>query len=276
MFTKEALTALQEGHAINATAAALSVTDDTKELIALPSDYKVHDLEKFLPMRRRARGVMSTAVLEAFTQYTQAHAEPGTSVFINPEYMAATAVLNLGSPTEPGQADNHAKLQLKKTAAYNALLTHATGNGLKQATVAEFLEDWPECIKCFNDAGEITPPKAIAAIRKLSIETMRKLESTEQQLSASLSAFESVAATSADPIPTTIYFECAPYADLQARTFVLRLGIQTGDSKPAITLRIVKAEQHLEDMATELAALISAGFTGEEIPVLLGSYSKTE
>lgn len=276
MLDKQAITALQESQSIAAAADSLRVSVQTKDLAALPSDYKLHNLEPYLPLRRRARGTMATSILAAFTSYATAHNEPGASVFISPEDMSATAVLNLGTPEAPGHTDNRAKLQLKKTAAYSALVSHANGNPLKQAAVAEFLEDWPECIMCFNDSGDITNPKAIASIRKLTIESMRKLESSEQQLSASRSAFESVAATSTEPLPTTIYFECQPYADLSKRNFVLRLGIQTGGDKPAITLRIVKAEQHAEEMANELASLISGQFAGKDFPVMLGSYSKAE
>lgn len=275
MFTKEAITALQEGEAIKAAIIALTNTSSTKELAALPSDYQVRDLEPYLPLRRRARGTMTTSALDAFTGYTQMHAEQGCAVFINPDDMSATAVLNLGTPTEPGHTDNRACLKLKQTAAYRALLAHANGTGLKQATVAEFLEDWAENINCFNEAGAIVPAQAIAAIRKLSIESMRRLESSEQNLGASRSAFESVQATSVDPIPTKINFNCEAYTELSGRSFVLRLGVLTGADKPSITLRIVQAEKHAEDMANELADLISNEFSADEVNVLLGSYSKT-
>ena len=275
MFDKEAITALQEGASINAANNALVDTYATKELAALPSDYKLHDLEQYLPNRRRARGTMATADLGTFAEYVVSHGEAGSSVFVDQDNMTATAVLNLGTPEAPGHADSRAKLELKKTAAYKALLQHALGNGHKQATVAEFLEDWPDHISCFSEAaGPIATPQAVAAVRKLTIESMRKLESSEQQLSTARSAFESVTATSADPLPTTIVFACQPYADLQEREFVLRLGVLTGDTKPAITLRIAKAEKHAEEMAKELAELIEGRFLGAGVPVLLGSYSK--
>ncbi len=115
-------------------------------------------------------------------------------------------------------------------------------------------------------------PKAIAAIRKLSIESMRKLESSEQSLSASKSAFESVQATSAEPIPTTIYFDCEPYYGLESRQFVLRLGVLTGGDKPAINLRVVKQELHDEEMANEFADLARDAL-GSALPVLIGAYA---
>lgn len=276
MFDKEAITALQEGNAISHAASALNTSCDTNDLTALPSDYKLHDLEKYKPMRRRERGTMNTNVIDAFTSYVKDHVEPGATVFVNPDEMSATAVLNLGTPCVPGHADNRAKLTLKRTAAYSALVGIASGAGYKQTQIAEFLEDWPEHIQCHNGSSEITLPKAIAAIRKVSIEAIRKIENSEQQLSASRSAFESVQATSVDPLPTVIMFDCQPYADLKARTFALRLNVQTGGDKPTISLRIVKAEQHAEDMANELGYLIAHAFDGAPIPVLLGSYSKAE
>lgn len=275
MFDKEAITLIQESATTYMARQALTNAEESHSLAALPSDFKLHDLERYNELRRRARGTMSTAVMDAFADYTKAHAEPGATVFVDADTMSATAVLNLGTPVAPGHADNKAKLALKRTAAFSALLAVATGAGQKQATVAEFLEDWASKITCGNDAGEIAAPKAIAAIRKLTIETMRKLESEEQSLSQSRSAFESVQATSKEPIPTSIVFICQPYSDLSERAFVIRLAIQTGGDKPVITLRIVKAEQQNELMADELAHMIQRQFE-ESIPVLVGAYSKAE
>lgn len=276
MFTIETLKALQESQAITAASAAIR---DAVEVMggsfaALPSDYKLHDFESFMNVRRRARGVMSTASLQSFTAYTKFHEENGASVFVDSASMSATAVLNLGTSDEPGHADNKAKLVLQLTAAFKAVLGIATGTGYKQATIAEFIEDWPDQVRCFNADGAITNGKAVAAIRKLTIETMRKLESEEQQLSTSRSAFESVQATSKEPIPTIIEFKCQPYADLQERTFSLRLAVKTEGDKPTISLRIVNFERHAEDMANELVELICAEFETPDIAVLVGSYTK--
>lgn len=278
MFDKDAIRELCAAEAISAAHmainAALSGTTDespTDGLAALPSDFTVHDLERHLPARRRLRGSMTTAVLADFADYAKRNAEAGATVFVNQDDMAAVAALNLGTPDAPGHADNTANMAPKRTAAYLALQSISTGNARQQRDVAEFLEDWPSEIECFNDAGKILPGQAIAAIRNISIESAKKVNAAEQQLSASRSAFESVSATSVDPIPTTIYFKCVPYVGLSERLFVLRLGILTTD-KPAITLRIVKAEQHAEEMAGELAQLVRDAI-GEAMPVLVGTYS---
>ncbi len=196
-------------------------------------------------------------------------------MFIDTESMRATAVLNLGTPAMPGQTDNLARYNPDKTAPYAALLATANGLARKQVEIAEFFEDWPGHLQFFAGDTTVTPPKAIAAIRKLTIESMKKLESSEQQLSASRSAFESVQATSETPIPTTIYFTCQPYGVLSSRVFVLRLAIHTGNSIPAVSLRIQTLEQHQEEMGKELATVIETSFGESSLPILLGKYEAT-
>lgn len=285
MFDKEAIEALQEGESITCAASAVHVAlgrdpsgANTMGAAALPNHFTVHDLEKHMPTRRRARGLMVTDVLESFATYTLEHAEDGATVFVNTDDMSATAVLNMGTPEAPLHADNKANLISRQTAAYKALRAIANGTGQKQATVAEFLEDWAGYVKCFSADGELSPPKAIAAIRKVTIETLRKLESEEQQLSASMSAFESVQASSKEALPTTLYFTCEPYKGFAERTFVLRLAVLTTGDKPAIGLRIVKQEEHDEEMAQELADRVATAIATnanaglKNVPVLLGIY----
>lgn len=267
MIDKQAIEALQMSEAINAANTNVTAAFFT----ALPSDFKLHDLEKHQSLRRRAIGVMKTNTLQSFAEYVGTHAEPGASVFVNAQAMAATAVLNLGDPDEPGQADNLAVLEARRTAAFLAMLAVAGGQGHSQQTIAEFLEDWPSMVTCFNDEGTIPVPKAIAAVRKVTIESMRKMENTEKQHAASRSAFESIQATSTEPLPTLVYFETVPYHGLASRLFVLRLGVRTGGDKPTITLRVQNLEQHEEEMATELADLVRE--TVKTVPVLLGTYN---
>ena len=275
MFDQETLTALQESAAIYQAQNALEAHAKTNNLAALPSDYTLHNMEPYLPKRRRARGNMSTANLESFAQYIKTHAEPGCSVFVSQDTMRATAVLNLGDPADPGHADNLASLVLVPTAAYKALTAYSNGVAQTQKAIAEFMEDWADNIKAFgSDGAEIKTPQAVAAVRKITIDAMRKIESTEQALSASKSAFESVQATSSETLPAMLLFACKPYADLDQRTFALRLGVLTGETAPKVNLRIAKAEEHQEEMAEELAGRIASAFDSGEVLVLLGAYNR--
>lgn len=274
MLDKETLTALQETGSIKAANTAVLNSDGScLDISALPSDYKVHDLEQYLTFRRRARGTMSTSSLSSFSKYCTNHADNGATVFVDKDAMSACAILNLGTPESPGHADNKAVIKAERTAAYRALGAIANGAGRAQKEVAEFLEDWPEYIKCFNESGAIKNSQAIAAVRKITIDSMRKLESEEKSLGASKSAFESVQASSNEPLPTTIYFECIPYDNFEQRLFVMRLGVLTGEATPKVNLRIVKAEQAAEEMAAELASKVSDELGGA-IPVVLGTYSR--
>jgi uncharacterized protein YfdQ (DUF2303 family) len=272
MFDKDAIEALAEGAAISQAEEAVTHALQAEGAAALPEHFKMHDLEGYMPTRRRARGTMSTSAVADFASYVKTNLEAGAAVFVDADAMSATAVLNLGTPTAPGHADNKAVVKAKITAAYEALKAHANGRGIGQASVAEFFEDWAGYLLFFKDSESVSPPKAIAAIRKITIESMRKLESEEKSLSASRSTFENVQATSADPIPTTIYFNCTPYHGLMERNFVLRLSVITSNDKPSISLRIVKQEEHDEAMAQEFARLVDTSLRGE-VPVMLGSYA---
>lgn len=184
---------------------------------------------------------------------------------------SAESVVNLSLAFSYGKKG----LEPRKTPAYDAMLMVATGAGHKQSAIAEFIEDWREAITCFGkDDAPIGTPKAIAAVRRLSIESIRRAESSVEQLSEQRSAFESVAASSTELLPQTIHYTCAPYDDLELRTFVLRLGVKTGDDKPLLTVRRVKAAQHNAEMAEELGRKITASFDGHDLPIVLGTYSK--
>jgi len=275
MLDHESIELLQQSQAITAACTEAADAIRTDGIVMLPSNFQQHDLEAFMPLRRRARGTMETNVISDFAAYVKDHKHDGATVFVDSSEMKAVAVLNLGTPEKPGHADDKSVLGLDRTAAYNALRNIATGQATRQAQVAEFLEDWSDAITCSNEHGAIDPRHAIAAVRKLTIESMRKLEASEQQLSASKSTFESVLATSADPIPTTITFSCEPYKGLAQRAFSMRLGIVTTGDKPSITLRIIKLEQHAEDMARELAELVKSAIAGD-VPVLIGEYAKAK
>lgn len=282
MIDKDAIKALEMGtaQAIEQASRALLIDGDANNVAALPDNFTVHDLEKFLPNRRRARGNMSTPNCEDFASYVVAHKEAGASAFIDQQQMRAVAVLNLGAPGEPGHADNLATFAPEKTSAYIELLKVANNGHCSQARIAEFFEDFGECMQFFGgqDAGEkMSTSLAVSAIRKITIESMKKIESEEQSLRATRGTFESIGAANAEKIPVRIHFKCEPYHGFKERDFVMRLSILTNGQAPAIGLRIVKVEQHQEEMAKELVekvrSSIAAKAPGEAVSVLIGSYS---
>lgn len=271
MFDKDAIIQLAKAEAITA-ANAVAAIDVTDNAIALPNDFELHDLEKYMPDRRRLRGAMTTSAIADFAEYVAGNLEPGAVAFVDQRQMAAVAVLNHGTPLKPGHADNTATLSLLQTAPYRALGAVAGGQPRTQQQIAEFMEDWQHLITCIRDTEVLEVRKGIAAVRSITIEALNKLGGEVQQLSESRTTFEKVEAKSDHGLPTIIKFKTVPYHGLAERTFDMRLGIQTGGPKPAITLRIINAEQHAEDMADELANLVRSALDGS-LPVLLGSYT---
>ena len=273
MFDKEAIKEIANSQAITAAQDGIA-TRGIGELVALPDNFKVHDLERFSIGRRRARGLMATSYLNDFAAYTDKYSEDEiTNIFVDAAKMSATAVLNLGTADVPKHADNLVILTLNKTAAYEALI-FSVGTPMQQDHAAEFLEDWATYITCVNKDGEIETKHAIAAIRRITIESSAKMESAVNHLSATKSAFESIAASSQDPIPETIEFRCEPYLGLQERTFEMRVGVLTGQPKPVIIFRLIQKEQAEEDMAIEFAGRVKGKFDslpGQSL-VMVGAY----
>jgi uncharacterized protein YfdQ (DUF2303 family) len=281
VLTKEAIQELAQAEAINSARVAIDAAvlkDEGHALAALPSDFKLLDLEGHMPLRRRARGKMTTAVLAHFAAYVNQHKQDGATVFVEKQAMNATAVLNLGTPEKPGHADNTATLALQATAAYlalNAILQRSQHHGLTQRELAEFMEDWAPATDMLCETAEgATPPvkHAIDAVRKVTIDTATKRESVEGQLSAERSDFERVAASSGgNPLPAFIRMSFEPFHGIARRSFVLRLGVRT-DGAIKLTLRLVKAEEHAEEMAVELAGKVTDAI-GTAASVYVGSYS---
>lgn len=272
MLDKETLQALQTSSATVELASVIHSACEKNEPVGIPDNFRLHSLESHSPERFRARGTMETTDLYSFALYVGDRAQEGGSIFVDPAQMTATAVLNLGTRHKPGHADDLAILRARQTAAYQAL-KQITGQPQSQGKMAEFLEDWADLVSCYDDESSIKTSSAIAAVRKLTIEAMRKVESEDQSLSASKSTFESVSAKSTELIPKLVYFKCVPYMGLAERTFVMRFGIQTGGDKPSILLRIIKSEEHDQEMAEEFCAKVSERFPVEDgFGILIGTY----
>jgi uncharacterized protein YfdQ (DUF2303 family) len=275
MFDKEAIQQLAVGQSesIEAADEALSGAFDTSGVAALPSDFKLHDLEKYQPNRRRQRGSMATSLLPDFVTFTQVHAETGAMTFVDQKLMRAVAVLNMGTREKPGHCDHTATFAAKATAAYTAMRNTANGQPMKQQVLAEFMEDWPGLIECEREGQAVPLAQAIAAVRRVTIETLQKQESSQQSLQAERSAFESITARG-DTLPTHLKFTTAPFVGLQVRSFWLRLAVHTGAKDPLLALRVANLELHEEEMAQELAQLVRESMPNT-IPVMVGAYGVT-
>lgn len=269
MFDKSAIDAIQMAQATKSASGSLASGGVNHGVVALPQDFKVHDLERFLDSPRRRLAVFETESVASFATYVRTNKEAGAIVLVNTDSMSAKAILDFGPSEIPGHRDNKAHLAMSKTPEYYALCLLGAERSVGQASFSEFMEDQRDCMEFFNDENKIQFKAALNAIRKMTIESVNRAESEVSDLGASRSAFESVNVNDfSGQIPKVVYFKCRPYAELEERLFVCRLGVRTGEKVPSLTLRIINFQKHKEEMGQELVAIIKDSV---DVETLLGS-----
>lgn len=240
--------------------------------IVLPKDVSVESIERLHVERFRFRGKLETASIEDFVRYSTGYAADGTRCFISADKMAAAAVFNLGTISNPGHADNKALLFLKRTAPFSALLS-INGDRNDQKQLAEWLEDWSEFITGFDaDGAVIDAKKSAAAIRKITIEAIKSADFEEQDFSGRRSVMESVEARTKDIMPVAFEFKCVPYEGLAERRFKVRMSI-LASNQPQLVLRITQLEAYEEEMAVEFRDLLVAKFDGSVVETYIGVFN---
>ena len=114
MIDQLAIQALQNSVGIDQASNVMGVAMTTNNgIVALPSDFKQHDLEQYMGTRRRMRGLFKTSVIADFATYVKTNKEEGACVFVSADQlsdMSAWAILNMGTTANPGHTDNRAKL----------------------------------------------------------------------------------------------------------------------------------------------------------------------
>lgn len=243
--------------------------------IAIPDDFTIRSIEHYQPTRQRFRGQFNTQSLSAFTDYVakKAKKDMNSTVFIDDQNMKARCIFDLGGTVNPLHCEHNSNLTLPRTAPYQALLEF-NGRNLDQSDFAGFLEDWRHNIKCFDSAeNEINVIAAIARVRKITIDSARSMESDVQNFSNSASAMEKVEARNAETLPAFIYFSCVPYAELQERTFALRISLKTGGNIPVLVARIIGFEAIEEELAGEFKGVLDTTLSKAEVASYIGTFS---
>lgn len=272
-FTKEALQHIEQ-QALAASGVRLDQNIHTPTII-LRGDERLENIEHLSEYRTRFRGTYETTQIGEFSGYLGRHAN-GTA-FVDPESMACTAIIDIGSTESPGHCQHVARLKLRQTALF-AELCRLNGQRLTQQQMAEFLEDWRDSLTARRaidattyDAQGIAD--AIASVRKITIKSKSAATTATGDFQASRSALEEVEATSEKPLPAFIVAHCEPYIGMSSRAIAARLSVIFVDDKPpALQLRIVGRERLTEELATEFAELVR-----DKVPksttVLVGTFS---
>lgn len=243
---------------------------------------ELKSVEHLYPGRSRFRGELNTSSLADFAEYAkQRHADDDgdqVQVFIDAEAMRAKAFFNLGNVHEPGHGDDTALLNIPKTAAFKAVGSVLPPKVLDQRELAEFIEDWRDFITPFTgydaDGAYVatTVQKAIAAVRKVTIEAMSKSDSAVGDMSASQSTLASIEAKSIEALPIALGFKCVPYEGLPERAFVLRVAVRTSDKTPHFVLRIVREQSLAEQIAQDFKAVLGEAL-GDAASLTIGVFN---
>ena len=257
---------------IQKTATDLREVENTDfPTIALSESLKLHDLEKYQQYRNYFRGIFETKTCKDFLEYVSEN--KGANCFINADSMSAKSIFDLGDKESPGHAKHQANLTLKKSAPYIELLAN-NETRMNQRELAEWIEDYRDFIEVLDENGEeMQNTAAVAAIRRITIEAIRKQGNEQRTFGESKSAMESIDAKSEDgPMPAWILFTCKPYEDLKEQTFHSRISITTRGDEPKLTMRIIKLDVIKEEMATEFKELLAKEHDGD-MKFYLGNFT---
>jgi len=227
------------------------------DYLALPSAMHLVDLEAYQVCRRRFRGRYATTSIRHFADYL-AEADTGNlRVFVDADKASATCVIDVGDVSEPGHCEHHAKLTLRPTAIWRALMA-LDNEVFSQRALAEWLEDWRNYLGAVTAEGEtVLLARAIAAIRKIDITATAKNGSEVGNMSETRSALAKIEATSVEGLPARIRASFRPYPELQARTVELDLHVTPGET-PKLKLRMLMRDDIVEMIADEFADTLEA------------------
>lgn len=232
--------------------------------VVLPKEYTLTELERFAEAPYRFRGLFSTRVLEEFIAYVNATGREHSGVFVDADNGKAKAVIDLGDDARPLWSEHRASLTLKQTPEYEALL-RSMNTVFSQLDFIDFIEDRPECFHFVTDfnaenAASINIPAAIAAIRKLTINSQGQSTTEVGDFAASHSATDMIEIKAqGNPLPGGFEFSCPPYDGFAMKTFRCRIRALTDGKSPALKVRILGLNQAQEAIALEFRELLKAG-----------------
>ena len=215
--------------------------------VALPDNFTIEDVERFMPLRRRFRGKLHTHSLSDFILYVKTRAGDATAPgFIDADKLSATVLFNLGTVEAPGHAEDAAILQPKASPAYAALLA-SNSNAYAHQDALNWLQDWSDHIAYADEDGADLPGNtSYNALRKVTISALNESTSEERTHGATRSALAQVEAKGNAPLPALIRFTCTPYKGLPERVLWVRLQIRDNGGKPVFLLRIRNLDREKE------------------------------
>ena len=240
-------------------------------VVIVPQNFNVVDLERYQEGRNRFRGTYSTHSLADFSAYVVERAAPNARGFIDQEAMSCTVLFNLGTPDQPGHADDRAVLRLKPSAAFAAVQA-ICGQNLVQKTMSDWIEDWHQHLTATDENGAgMTIAKAIAAVRTITIKASSESDHAVSETRASRSAMDSIEASSKETLPAWLDFKVIPFEGLGEQVIRLRMSVITSGSQPVLKLRWLGEEMQREAIAQEFKQVLEDKVNNTAM-LVLGSF----
>ena len=266
-FTKEALQHIAD----QALAAAGKSLPTNTPTVIVPDSATVIDLERFQLGRSRFRGTFSTHSLADFSAYVVERAAPAARGFIDQDAMSCVVLFNLGTPEEPGHADDRAVLRLKASAAFAAVQA-VCGQNLAQKTMSDWIEDWNQYLSATDESGAVMSiAKAIAAVRTITVKASSESDHAVSETRASRSTMDAIEASSKETLPAWLDFKVIPFEGLGEQVIRLRMSVITSGSQPVLKLRWLGEEAQREAIAQEFKQVLEEK-VGESAKLVLGSF----
>lgn len=267
--TKDALQYLHEQSLIRAD--IKTSHPDLYPGMVLPKECEVKSLEHLQPFRNRFTGTFKTLAIADFAAYINKHEQ--VQCFIDSKTPVATAIFDLGTPNAPGHAAHKAKLELEQTPDFIALLEF-TSRQHSQQSLAEFLEDWKFNLAASDASGEeMEVKKAIAAVRRVTIDAKKTADHAVGQLSNSKSSLEQLDANSGGaPLPAWIKYSCNPYHGLSVYDFFMRVSMSIHNENIVFKLSIANLAKQRQAYLEEFMAEVQAVIDSEASTVYIGSF----
>jgi len=225
----------------------------------IPKDWKLESLEPYLYRPVRHRNTYKTGDLGSFISYIcDQESNNSTSViYIDPDEMAATAILDHGTPDAPSFGTHRAILDMNKTPEFLDL-TFRNGIPYAQQDFIDWVQDWEPILTFQNDGKPVEIKQVLAAVRRLTITAKRAATSQVGDYKTEKTALQSVEIEADNnlALPDTLTMTCIPYDGLEETRIDCRMYARTGD-EPQILYRIIGLERLMKDTAEQMKMRIS-------------------
>ncbi|MFQ6574168.1 DUF2303 family protein [Pseudomonas sp. UM16] len=252
--SKEALELIQE----NTIAAVGRELPALGQVAIVPQNFNVVDLERYQEGRNRFRGTYSTHSLADYSAYVVERAAPAARGFIDQDNMSCIVLFNIGTPDEPGHADDRAVLRLKASAAFAAVQA-VCGQSLNQKAMSDWIEDWHQHLVATAEDGTcMSIAKAIAAVRTITVKASSESDHAVGETRASRSTMDQIEASSKETLPAWLDFKVIPFEGLGEQVIRLRVSVITGGAQPVLKLRWIGEEAQREEIAQEFKIVLGA------------------